>query len=403
MAEATSAKRILFVDDDHLVTDGLRRALRKHRDRWDLSFALSGQEAIRLAEQQPFDAVVTDLQMPGMDGIQLLERFRLSWPGTVRITLSGQSEARAILKSIGPSHQFLSKPCQPRAIETILNRAFDLRRVLGKSDLVELVAGIDNLPSLPSIYLELVEAIRSESPPRRIGELISRDIAMTTQVLKLVNSSYFGLARHIDSAGEAAILLGTEILQSVVLGASVFGEFQPGRCRGFSMEQLWDHSAMTAGFCRQICTSERADTVVAMQSTTAGFLHGVGSLVLAAHAPDKLSAIRELQERGGLTENEAAQAVIGATQAEIGAYLLGLWGFSDPIVEAVAYRDVPGASRIDDFGPLAVLHAACALAGPGDPLAQRPQLPPQVDSGFLEKVGVLGSFWNWAAICTGHA
>src|SRR5579885_317791 len=113
-------KRILFVDDEPNVLDGLQRMLRSQRKEWDMVFVGSGAEAIAALSQQVYDVIVTDVRMPEMDGSRLLEYVRQHFPRMVRIVLSGYFEREAALRAAGVAHQYLAKPCDPaRLRETI--------------------------------------------------------------------------------------------------------------------------------------------------------------------------------------------------------------------------------------------------------------------------------------------
>ena len=102
-------QRILFVDDDPMVLRGLRRTLDTMRNEWDMSFAGGGPEAVDVLAQEPFDVIVSDMRMPGMTGVELLEHVREHYPQMVRIALSGQSSKESVLRSVGPIHQYLPK------------------------------------------------------------------------------------------------------------------------------------------------------------------------------------------------------------------------------------------------------------------------------------------------------
>ncbi len=71
---------VLFVDDEQAILDGLRNSLRKERKRWDMSFALGGQQALEAMKQTPADVVITDMRMPGMDGAELLRQIQRDFP-----------------------------------------------------------------------------------------------------------------------------------------------------------------------------------------------------------------------------------------------------------------------------------------------------------------------------------
>ena len=155
-------KRILFVDDEPEVLNGLKRMLRGMRHEWDISFATSGREALELFDDGPgFDVVVSDMRMPGMDGAQLLEEVKKRRPGAVRIVLSGHSEREMVMKSVGHTHQYLAKPCRPDVLKATVERACALRSLLANESLLELVTRLDKLPSLPSLYFQIMEELSS--------------------------------------------------------------------------------------------------------------------------------------------------------------------------------------------------------------------------------------------------
>jgi DNA-binding NtrC family response regulator len=142
--ESKIKKRILFVDDERKVLDGLQRMLRSMRSEWEMESAISGQEALEILEGKPFDAVVTDMRMPGMDGRQLLEQVKNLHPQVVRIILSGYTDKDLILNSVGLTHQFLSKPCDPEALKTTIARACAMRLLLEDESLISVISKIES-------------------------------------------------------------------------------------------------------------------------------------------------------------------------------------------------------------------------------------------------------------------
>lgn len=113
-------KRILFVDDEQKILEGLRRRLHPMRHEWKMTFVTSGAEALETLMACPFDVVVSDMRMPGMDGAQLLAEVMRSYPKVVRIILSGYSDQEQLLKAEGSAHQFLPKPCETDAIKAAI-------------------------------------------------------------------------------------------------------------------------------------------------------------------------------------------------------------------------------------------------------------------------------------------
>src|SRR5215469_9947183 len=115
--------RILFVDDEPKVLDGLRRLLRPQRLQWDMSFIEGGEAALALLDQSPFDVIVSDLKMPGMDGTALLERAREHHPQVVRIVLSEYADLEAAFRAAQVAHQLLLKPCDAEMLRVAIDRA----------------------------------------------------------------------------------------------------------------------------------------------------------------------------------------------------------------------------------------------------------------------------------------
>jgi CheY-like chemotaxis protein len=145
-------KRLLFADDESKLLDGLKRSLRPMRDEWDMTFVTSGAEALKALEQAPFDVVISDMRMPGMDGAQLLKEVQQRYPQTVRIVLSGQSDQDSIhlqqknglpiIRSIGSTHLYLAKPYESEQLKAAVMRACASRELLGSDSLRQLVTGM---------------------------------------------------------------------------------------------------------------------------------------------------------------------------------------------------------------------------------------------------------------------
>ena len=121
-------KNLLFVDDEPKVLQGLQRQLHPMRNEWNMNFVDGGQKALDFMAANPVDVIISDMVMPGMDGSQLLAEVTKRHSNTVRIVLSGHAEREAVLRLIGPVHQYLSKPCDADELRNAIARAFSHRR-----------------------------------------------------------------------------------------------------------------------------------------------------------------------------------------------------------------------------------------------------------------------------------
>ncbi len=398
--EQKRGKRILFVDDEPNILTGLQRMLRSMRGEWEMRFAQSGQEALQLLAEEPFDVVVSDMRMPGMDGAQLLGEVRNNFPQIVRIVLSGHSDQDLILKSVRPAHQYLSKPCDTDTLKLTIQRAEALRDHLTTDALRRVVSQTDSLPSVPALYAEIMDELRSpETSLQKIGEIISKDPAMTAKILQLVNSAFFGIPRQISSPAQAVNLLGLDTVKALVLTVGVFSQFDEVRQSRFDIDKLWNHSIRTSAFAKEIAKTGNGEKGLVDSAFMAGMLHDVGKLVFATNLSDSYREVIDLMQNQEISFHGAEHQVMGATHAEVGAYLLGLWGLPDAIIEAVAFHHAPRKFPSDAFSSLTALHIANALEH-GKTASSAANNPVSgIDYEYLDRVRMTDRLAEWQEIC----
>ena len=388
-------KHILFVDDEGFVLAALRRLLRSHRDLWDVDFAESGQLALQKMDERPFDVIVSDMRMPGMDGPELLAEVRKRHPRTVRIILSGQSDEDVRLRAVGPAHQYLSKPCDPKMLVHTVTRACMLRDRLESGPLRRLVSQIEALPSLPNIFKELLTELRSgHACVERVAEIIAGDIAMTAKVLQLVNSSFFGLAQRITDPRQAVKWLGIKKIEPLVLTAGIFSQVEDTHLCGLDYPAFANHSLAVATRARDIVVQVSDIAEDAEDAFLAGMLHDWGKLVLAANLPAQYEEAMDAASQQFVPLWQAEMDTFAASHAEVGAYLAGLWGLPDPIVEAIAFHHEPHQAPSREFTPLAAVHVANALEHE-DYAGGETRGRLEVDEAYLDSLGILHHLPHW--------
>lgn len=355
-------KRILFVDDQPQVLAALGRLLHPYRQQWEMVFVQSGAEALQQLEAAPFDVLVTDMRMPGISGSDLLQAVRERHPQVVRIVLSGHADLVQIERTLGSAHQYLSKPCDAETLRATLARACAVQERLTDPGLRRLVGEMAALPSRPELFGELVRELESDDASiQRIGELIGQDVGMTAKLLQIVNSSFFGLPRRVESPVQAACYLGLNILRPVVLSSGIFSRLDTPLPDGYSLEMLTEHSLAVSRLAERIAKAFTAKRQLANDAMLAGLVHDVGQLVLAAGAPQGFQAALELAERQRMPLHSAERQTLGTDHAAVGAYLLALWGLPTGVVEAAAYHHDPAAAGPAVLGPLAAVHVANML------------------------------------------
>ncbi|MFQ5741304.1 MAG: HDOD domain-containing protein [Acidobacteriota bacterium] len=392
-------KRILFVDDRPEVLQGLRRVLRPRRHEWDLAFAASGREALRMLAAEPADVIVSDMRMPGMSGAELLHEVMRKYPQTVRIILSGHSESESILQSVGPAHQYLAKPCDAETLKATIGKACKVVQLLAQSEpLRRLVSQVDSLPAFPSLYAQVMREVQSSEPSlRKIGQVVSSDIGMTAKILQLVNSAFFGLPREVDNPAQAVGLLGINTIKTLVLTAHIFSQFQAIRLGTVSSNVLWRHSLATGVLAAKIGKREKLDKKLRDQAFMAGLLHDLGKLVLASNLEELYGdlLLRASAEEIPLWQIEREKW--GTTHGEVGGYLLALWGLPDPIVDGLAFHHDPSRSGKNSFGVAGLVHVADVLeheqSGPG-----LSGVMPELDTEYVYRQGLEERLMEWRSL-----
>ena len=357
-------KRILFVDDDPMILQGLQRVLRPMRDDWDTAFVDGGEKALEAMAKQAFDVVVTDMRMPVMNGAQLLKEIQHRFPMTIRLILSGHADADMVSQCLGVAHQYLSKPCNPEELKAVVREACQVGESPISDKVKILLGSIDNLPSAPHMFLELEQALADpNSTTDRLGDIIQVDMGMTAKVLKIVNSAFFGLRRTIVTPHEAVAFLGIETVKLLVLVNSIFERAEPLKTRHLDLQDLWRHSLVCANGAKAITLAEGGSRQEADQVFAGGILEDVGILVLASHFPEAYDRAAEvlLAEQVPLTAVE--QEAFGVTHAEVGGYLLGLWGLPAQVLRTVSLHHSPHLLLAPGFSPEVAVYAADILAG----------------------------------------
>ena len=189
-------------------------------------------------------------------------------------------------------------------MQSTVARACALRGLLANDGLQRLVARIDSLPSPPSLYAEIMDELASEKCSfQKVGEIISKDLAMTAKILQLVNSAFFGLRRRIVKPSEAIGLLGIDVIRALALSVHVFSEYDIKNLPGFSIEAVWHHSMNVAVAAKQIAQAQTQERSIADDAFMAGVLHDVGKLIFAQNMTDQYIGILERSREGAMTNH----------------------------------------------------------------------------------------------------
>lgn len=381
-------KRILFVDDDGKVLEGLRRMLRSFRHEWDMEFAEGGSQALTRLATAPCDVVVTDMRMPGMDGVQLLQEVMSQYPATVRLILSGQCDRQAVFRCVRFAHQFLTKPCDSQVIRSRIARVCSLGDDVVDDAHKRMLSRMTTVPSHPDAYDQLAQEVSSTTPSiQRVTEIVARDVGMIAKTLQLVSSSFFGTPRRVSSSAAALRLLGSDTVKPLVLDHGAYAPLDACAERIRMCECLNRHSLSVADAARTIAESETDDATMIGDAYLAGALHDVGAMALPEGLEDL--ATRRIDDEHGTVS-------FAPLHASAGAYLMALWGLPDPIVKAIGLQHTPLRSSDVEFTVLTAVHVAHSFIGRNGRLRRAIET---LDVDYLDRIRCSQRIEYWRELC----
>ncbi len=387
-----SDKRILIADADIDVLEGFRQTLSQQ---WTVTAATGGNAAFAEMKKEPCDVVVADLNLPEIDGAELLSRIRKEFPKTILFILATEPDKERVMKNVLGAHQFLTKPCDPATLKSAIERALALDVWVASNNMRELIARVRTLPTVPSLYFEVLAALRSpDASTEQVGAIIAKDMAMMTKLLQVLNSAYFGLSRKITDPVEAVGILGFDAVKSMVMALKLLSQYDKVKPIYFSIDRLWRHSTQVARSARQLVLNYTSDRSMAETAFTAGLMHDLGKIVLASNFDEQYRGVQSLAIKQQLPLWEVEKEIFGANHGEIGAYLLGLWGMPLDLLEASALHHTPGLTITKGFTPLTAVHVANVFEHEANP-AKDGLVAPKIDEAYLKELGLFDRLDAW--------
>ncbi len=369
--ETKNKKSVLFVDDEKNVVSALKRMLYSYRKEWELNFAESGLEALEILKKQKIDVIVTDIRMPHMGGDKLLKIIKDEFPEVIRITLSGFAEDRTTLHTARVAHQAIAKPADPEEIISTLKRAFKLRECLNNNKIQRLFNNLEQIPSLPEIYLELEnEILSNNSSLKKISEIISKDPLITAKILQLTNSAFFGFPLRVNNIEQAVNFLGINLIKSLILTIKLFKLIDEDGPKAKFYQSIWQHSNKVALMSKKIAKIKSFNKELQDDMFLAGLFHDIGKLILAENLDNYIETVNRTMQEENCSYVEAERKFLDTDHAHLSAYLLGLWGFPDPIIAPILFHHEDIPLRIENLSANNVLRISDSLINSSVPVEE---------------------------------
>jgi HD-like signal output (HDOD) protein len=362
--EEGQAMRILMVNESETWLQEIRRTFwQKHRH-WEVLLAHGADEAMLALKRDLVDVLITGMQLPGINGAELLHQVRELQPGVVRILMVEAEQAEQAEQSEGDLHRLFITPVEPAFLISVVESLDSEDDEECVRAIRTAVGGLGHLPSLPSLYSELVALLqREDAGMKEVARLVRKDPSMAGQVLKTANSVHFSGGRSVAELGQAVAMLGVDSLRSLVLFRGIVSGFKTPKPAGLDLEQVWFHSFEVAAGTRKLVMLE-GESGLADRAFSAGLLHDIGLVVFAMEPTGRYRAVLEQAQVSRVPLAVLEHETFGVDHAQLGAHLLSLWGLPPAFCRPVREHHAPSTGG-DGFPLSAALHMADAKHGGG--------------------------------------
>ncbi|MEZ5246251.1 MAG: HDOD domain-containing protein [Acidimicrobiales bacterium] len=349
---------VLFVDDEPGVLDGIRLALRQARKSYHFLWAGSVEEALEILDAHHVDVVVTDMRMPGANGADLLVTIRREHPHVVRFVLSGEAEPQLVMRSMLEAHRWLTKPCPREQLLAALADAVRYRSLHLDDQVAGVIAGADNVPSLPEHYLRIQTLLADPNVSfDAVAAAAETDPAITAKLLQLANSAFAGATPSTtvrDAVGRIGIVAVAQLALTVEVMRALDTDTD---IRGFPPDALATYGSSVGHVASALARPEHA-TIAAV----GGLLAHVGILLEASTTPGRLRAAYDHAEAEDIDLPTAERMLFGVRHTDLAGHLLSIWGLPSELVLAVAASsDLPDPDIDTPFTCTTAVQAAALI------------------------------------------
>jgi HD-like signal output (HDOD) protein len=369
-------------------------AWRLQDPQWIVTVAATASQALLELERRPQDVVVADVDADTADTAPLLLAISERWPSTSRIALCGSlgCSSQAYQVPFPAAHQYIFRESATGELHEAVERCLRLQDLLSQPGLRSLIGSVHRLPPRPRTFARLqVMMSHKNVTPKKICAVIEADAAITAKLLQLANCVMFHEREPIKSIEQALTRLGFLAVRNLVMCSEVLAGWQRAARSDLDLDFMQAHVQRVA----RVTAALTVGSPWSDEAVMAAFLHDIGYWVLVQERPAQLDRAAALAVTRDIPMQEAERYVLGTSHAEIGAYLLGLWGMPNTLVEAIAHHHTPERVGVTRFNTLTALAAALALSGTddSDAFSTPPRRNGVVGQAFFERLEGIPCDW----------
>lgn len=351
-------KTILFVDDEKNILNALKRVFRSLE--FNCRFAQNIAEAIAVLIEEPvIDMLVTDIKMPHFDGLRVLKVFKEASPETVRVALTGYASTGSITEAVSKNlaKQYFHKPWDNEDLVRSIRKMFQLEETLEAFHLFKEAQKFEGVKTIPKLFHELNAAISRDKSVEYITDLVSKDPAIATNILRIANSAFY--AARTGDLQQAIMYIGLNNLKQIVL------TYEVSQISDQNYEKsafIWTHSTRTNKIFQELYEMHFNKKIPGIIST-AGLMHDIGKIIML-QIFGATYYNRILKEKGHILEKE--RALYGVDHCLVGGYFLNWWAFPIDLIEMTMYHHDPTHENINNRELVAMMCVASDLESYGD-------------------------------------
>ncbi len=333
---------VLFVDDKGLILQTVERFLEDAP--FQVYTAESAVQGLEIIEKVPISMVVSDYKMPNIDGLEFLKTVKTRFPDIRRAIGTGYMDELTSTRSIDDStvSTFFPKPWNFLDLKKEITHILKVQRVLLKKNLLETINDIEKLPTLPKMYQKFMEAMDRGDSAQQIAELLEEDVSITTNIIRLANSSFYGTSRP-SSLKQAIMKVGFKNVKSILFTISLTNQLDWSDEQQIILQDIFRRSTLiNYMFLKLYRMSKNAPP--SQDDTSLGLLFNIGLIIILQFFSDRYKNTIEYMNKNHLLDfykAELAQGFEGSTHTEIGAYLLQWWDFPQKVVELALFHHTP--------------------------------------------------------------